>query len=216
MWRLIFCPCDSKAPFPLSRVAVITLSIVLHLLLEHSCSFPERDLLQPVMRKRNHEMDIVIIHNRDFSLFSLLLFFPQLTMYLPSYWFYIDSTMIPSWMLESTFSLCIVRNYNSSLRKVSLLLYYSIIPLTWRGNINLQSLWSTCAQASLFSCHCFSRTKITRLRRYWAWSTQVKGVIKFKLNAGMSSSLRMNFTGGGGNTFDSREFVSANAAFSAA
>lgn len=61
IWHWIFCPCDSKAPFHLPTVAVITLSIVLHFLFEHCCcSSLQRDFLQSVVLKCIHEMKIVM------------------------------------------------------------------------------------------------------------------------------------------------------------
>lgn len=55
-------------------------------------------------------------------------------------------------------------------------------------------------RCSVFSCHALGRAKITRLRRDWGWNTEVKGIIRFKLNFGMSSALRMKLGRGLGNS----------------
>lgn len=56
-----------------------------------------------------------------------------------------------------------------------------------RGNINCL-IWKTCI-VPLFSCHSTSGAKIARLKKNWGWNVDVKGVIKFQLNFGASSSL---------------------------
>lgn len=107
-----------------------------------------------------------------------------------------------------------MRDWNS-LRCVNELNSFFILMRQGNSNCLIWSeLWSTCVVLCSPAIALFC-AKIASLKRNWGWNTEVKGIIKFKLNFGMSSSLRMKL-GRGGETVGSGEYVRPYTAFSTA